>query len=181
MLNDQTLRLNVSRFSLPKLVQGEIKDLKPLAKQQNLSLEFRRKPTANTLCHGDTNRLAEVFFNLIENAIYYSEEGSNVIVSHKTTKNLHIVEIGSTGNPLSAEEQTRIFEKFYRAPSAKRVRPAGTGVGLYVAQILVNTHGGALRVRATKKAIALLCSCQSKPPALQGPGVLLISISDVSL
>lgn len=151
VLNDQTLRLNVSRFSLPKLVQGEIKDLKPLAKQQNLSLEFRRKPTANTLCHGDTNRLAEVFFNLIENAIYYSEKGSSVIVSHKTTKNLHIVEISSAGNPLSAEEQTRIFEKFYRAPSAKRIRPTGTGVGLYVAQILVNVHGGALRVRATKK------------------------------
>jgi two-component system sensor histidine kinase SenX3 len=80
---------------------------------------------------------------LVENACKYSLPGSSVTLSLHREGDSAAVEVSNAGNPIPANEQSRIFERFYRGSDASRAT-SGTGLGLYVARKIAIAHKGAL-------------------------------------
>lgn len=146
--------LNVSRIqtgkflidkhetNLGELVKQEIDRLKSTADSRKLEFIYK-KPKDFPIMNIDEAKIREVVMNFAGNALYYSHEGAKIDVKlHVDENNQAIFEIVDTGIGVSLEEQSRLFTKFYRASNAKRQRPDGTGVGLFLAKKVISAHGG---------------------------------------
>jgi signal transduction histidine kinase len=84
--------------------------------------------------------------NLLENACKYSRPGTPVVIRVGRRPDFALLSIEDQGSGLSAEEQARIFEPFYRTADARNGGPAGVGLGLAVVARIVNVFGGSIRV-----------------------------------
>lgn len=146
--------LNVSRIQtgkfiidkhptdLVKLIEQEIDRLKPTAVSRKLEFVFK-KPSNFPIINLDESKIREVVMNFADNALYYSYEGAKIDVDlYIDEENQIIFKVRDTGIGVSADDQARLFTKFYRASNAKKQRPDGTGVGLFLAKKVICAHGG---------------------------------------
>jgi PAS domain S-box-containing protein len=96
----------------------------------------------------DPARLAQLFDNLLANALKFTPAGGRVDVTVAAGGRSVSVEVADTGPGISSEEQARLFERFYRAEAATRDAVPGSGLGHAIAKALAEAHGGALRVES---------------------------------
>ncbi len=96
--------------------------------------------------YGDVELLTTAFRNLIDNAIRYSLVGSKVGIGLKSKDGLANVSVTDQGSGISAEDQDRIFERFYRIDSARSRTTGGTGLGLSIVKHVISNHGGEVAV-----------------------------------
>ena len=90
----------------------------------------------------DENKIQQVVMNYIDNAIFYSHEQTTILVSLRRDGDMAELRVHDTGIGVPKHEQAQLFTKFYRASNARKQRPDGTGVGLYLAKKVVTAHGG---------------------------------------
>ena len=95
--------------------------------------------------HADEDALIEVFTNLLDNALKFTPRGGRVSVSMGATDDQVWVQVTDSGMGLTLEEQKQLFKRFYRGDQA-RTRPHGIGLGLAIANELVQAHGGTINV-----------------------------------
>lgn len=99
--------------------------------------------------HGDRDRLKQVFLNLISNAIHYTPQGGEVIVSMGKVDEEVYVTVRDTGPGIPAEDLPHIFERFYRGEKSRtRSKASGFGLGLSIAYWIVEHHGGKITVES---------------------------------
>lgn len=147
--------LNVSRLQtgkfvidkrpvdLAKLVSQEIEGLRISAEGRELSFEYTA-PTNLPKLLLDEGKIRQVVMNFADNALYYSKPNTKIIVSLRLEKDSVVCTVKDTGIGVPEEEQERLFTKFYRASNAKKQRPDGTGVGLFLAKRVIVAHGGSV-------------------------------------
>jgi signal transduction histidine kinase len=84
--------------------------------------------------------------NLADNAFNYTNAGGRITLSarHDTARSELIVEVSDTGIGIAAEDQARLFDRFYRGEDALVLAQSGTGLGLAIAKQLTEMHGGRL-------------------------------------
>ena len=95
----------------------------------------------------DTGRIEQVLTNLISNALKYSPDSEPVLITIKRqscSPSEVIVSVKDNGSGICAEAQPHIFERFYRAPGAKKGKADGLGLGLYISHEIVAKQGGRL-------------------------------------
>jgi signal transduction histidine kinase len=97
---------------------------------------------------GDRDRLAQVFSNLLENAVKYSPKGGRVEVVAEVAANVVRVGVRDEGIGVAEEHQSRLFTKFFRA-DARESGIAGTGLGLAISRDIVEAHGGRIGFEST--------------------------------
>jgi two-component system, OmpR family, sensor kinase len=100
-----------------------------------------------TVC-GDRDRLAQLLWNLVENALRYTPGGGEVLVSLLNHGAVAELSVADRGIGISAEQLPRIFERFYRADKARSRAKGGTGLGLAIVKQIAEAHGGQVRVRS---------------------------------
>jgi two-component system phosphate regulon sensor histidine kinase PhoR len=110
----------------------------------NLSLDIQKKLPA---IHADAFKIEQLFINLIDNAIKYTEDGS-VKISVKKGQDSLVVEIKDTGIGIDQEHINRIFERFYVVDASRSKRSAGTGLGLSIVKHIVLLHNGTINVES---------------------------------
>ncbi|HAB01182.1 MAG TPA: sensor histidine kinase, partial [Ruminococcaceae bacterium] len=109
------------------------------ARRENITLEYN-EPETLPLIMGDKNRLKQVFVNIIDNAIKYSDSGDKVTVdTYSDGKNVCVC-VADTGCGIKAEDLPKVKTKFYKANLTRR----GSGIGLALADEIVRMHGGTL-------------------------------------
>jgi signal transduction histidine kinase len=91
---------------------------------------------------GDPERVHQVLFNLLDNAVRYTPEGGEVVVSASRHNGSCAVEVSDNGPGIPAEHLPRLFERFYRVDTARSRNEGGTGIGLAIARSVVEAHGG---------------------------------------
>ncbi len=145
--------LNVSRIQtgkfmleklpidLSKLVDQEVKGLVQNAKKRGIKLAYRADKNIPSLMV-DEGKIRQVVMNYIDNAIYYSHQDSTIKIDLVIDKDEIVFTVKDTGIGVPISEQAGLFTKFYRASNAKKQRPDGTGVGLYLAKKIVSAHDG---------------------------------------
>lgn len=97
---------------------------------------------------GDRERICQVLSNLISNAIKYSPDESEIIISASKTKTHITVNVQDFGNGISKAEQKRIFELFFRTKYSEESNVNGHGLGLYICQEIIKRHKGKLWVES---------------------------------
>lgn len=147
--------LNVSRLQtgkfmldrrpveLAKLVGQEVESLRTTAAARTLELRYRA-PARIPVLYLDADKLRQVIMNFIDNAIYYSREDSAITVKLRVDQGDVVLEVHDTGIGVPKDEQAHLFTKFFRAGNARKQRPDGTGVGLYLAKKVITEHGGSM-------------------------------------
>ena len=105
------------------------------------------------ICVHDPNWLGEAFYNLLDNAVKYSEVGDKIEVSVSRNDMFLKIQVRDYGIGIEAGEENQIFQRFYRG---KRVTTQeGFGIGLYLAREIVNRHGGFLVARRKSKGLLM--------------------------
>jgi signal transduction histidine kinase len=91
---------------------------------------------------GDAERVHQVLFNLLDNAVRFAPEGGEVVVSASRRNGSCTVAVRDDGPGIAAEHLPRLFERFYRVDTARSRDDGGTGIGLAIARSVVEAHGG---------------------------------------
>jgi signal transduction histidine kinase len=94
--------------------------------------------------NGDSDRLAQAFSNLLGNAARYTPEGGDVTVRLTRERGQAVVTVADTGIGIAAEEQDRVFTRFWRSDAARERARSGFGIGLAVVREIVDYHGGSV-------------------------------------
>ena len=130
-------------IDLAALVRRVVAEYRPQqeAEAQQLDL-FLASELPAALC--DEMRTAQVVANLVSNALKYTQEGGQIWVHVELAQEEGFlqVSVADTGMGISAEDQTKLFSRFYRTEGARTSGTGGTGLGLYVTRSLVELHGG---------------------------------------
>jgi len=143
-----TIRLDQTVLNLKELLTHVTEQLIPQASraQVHLKLDVESMPT----CIGDNDRLAQVFTNLVDNAIKHTSPEGIVRVNAWSESGLARIQVMDSGDGIQKEHLSRIFERFYKIDkSRKKDGEPGTGLGLAIAQQIVNAHDGWLSVEST--------------------------------
>lgn len=133
------LSLNMRPFSL-SAVLSEVADIYvELANQHNISIQFP-VPRDDSVIFGDRDRIKQVFINIIDNAVKYTESGGQVLIEQLEEDSVARITVKDTGVGIPAQDIDRVKEKFFK--SNKTVR--GSGIGLAVADEIIKQHKGLL-------------------------------------
>lgn len=142
-LQTGTFTMNRQLASLSDIVQSEIALLKVVAKQHTITLSVHIDEDVPTL-DIDAEKLRQVVMNMVDNAIFYSKERTTVKVSLCCDTQEVVFTVEDQGIGVPKAEQSGVFGKFFRASNARKRRPDGTGVGLFLARKVVLEHGGSM-------------------------------------
>ncbi|MBD5111876.1 MAG: HAMP domain-containing histidine kinase [Ruminococcaceae bacterium] len=113
------------------------------AKKEHKTLSYNN-PEFMCAVTGDKSRLRQVFINVLDNAVKYTEEGGQIdVMAEKTDTNVVVI-VTDTGCGIAPEDLPKIKQKFYKANSTKR----GSGIGLAVADEIITLHGGSLEAES---------------------------------
>lgn len=135
-LDEKSSDMPFEAVEVYELTEDIVMHLQAAADKKNISLEFQGHTAA---VRGVRQVLYEMFYNLADNAIRYTEEGGTVIVSVKKKEGKVFYSVTDTGIGIPKNEQKRIFERFYRVDKSHSRQTGGTGLGLSIVK-----HGAAL-------------------------------------
>jgi two-component system phosphate regulon sensor histidine kinase PhoR len=132
--------LNLQPVDLHDETQRVAEDLRERAREKKITV-VNQVPSGLT-ARADADRLQQVLFNLIENAIKYGSPGGSVTISGKPAAGKVEISVRDDGPGIPPEARERVFERFYRVDRARSREKGGTGLGLSIVKHIVQAHGG---------------------------------------
>ncbi len=146
-LDAGTADLKMAPVDMKALLNSVAEKFLPQAKQGEVSLIVEVVDLPSLI--GDGDRLAQVFTNLVDNALKYTPAGGQVTLRAALVGNGMEISIQDTGAGISPEVLPRIFDRFYQVdPSRSGGKKLGTGLGLAIVQEIVQAHSGRITVRS---------------------------------
>ena len=147
LLEGEDVKLNLSTYSINEQLIRVVDSLQDMAEEKNIEIVLN-VPNKDIMVYGDQERLEQVWINLINNAIKYTNEEGYISVNLK--KNLSSIEVGvcDTGIGMSEEAMHHIFDRFYREDKARSI--GGNGLGLSIVKSIVDLHKGSIEVKSQK-------------------------------
>ena len=137
------LRMDLTCCSAHKLFERISRSMTPVAEAKGIRLEVDQ-PEDDFNVLADENRILQVVFNLLSNALKYSNEGSTVTLRGCPSPAGAIIEVVDQGIGVPSDARRRLFTRFSRVHSPKDSTASGTGIGLYLSKVLVEHMGGAI-------------------------------------
>ncbi|HBV40268.1 MAG TPA: two-component system sensor histidine kinase BaeA, partial [Erwinia sp.] len=107
-----------------------------------LTLQLRLPDSAPLF--GDPDRLMQLFTNLMENSLRYTDAGGGLTVTLHADQDQQIIDFEDTAPGITDEQREQIFERFYRAESSRNRASGGSGLGLAICQNIVEAHEGTI-------------------------------------
>ncbi len=131
---------------LSTVISSAVQSVRPLATRQGVTVHWQPRTLAPL--HADALRLRQVLDNLLANAVKYNVPYGSITVSLQASQAGVEVRVTDTGRGISAEEQTGLFTRHYRADSVRGSSVHGTGLGLSISREIARQHGGELRLES---------------------------------
>jgi heavy metal sensor kinase len=131
-------------ISLTALLKELHEDSEMLAEQKKINVDL--DAGTEIKISADTVRLRQLFLNLIDNAIKYTPEHGHILISLAQQNSVARISVKDTGIGISAEEQLKIFNRFYRTDKGRSREMGGAGLGLAIAKWIAEAHGGSISV-----------------------------------
>lgn len=140
------MSLEFKQIQVLQLVQECVQPYETMLNERQLTFVDQVSP--NLKVQADANKLKYIMSNLIQNAIRYNNVGGKVIVSAKANESTWQFQVKDTGIGMTVEQQSRIFERFYRADTSRSKEVEGTGLGLAIVQEYVEFLSGQIKVES---------------------------------
>lgn len=143
------LKINKTRINLTEIVCKVLVASEQRIDNKNLSI------TGIDQCdrlevQGDYDLMNQVLYNLLDNAIKFTNEGGYIDIRLQTMGERAYVTIRNSGDGIPASEMPQIFERFYKSDRSRGLDKNGVGLGLYIVQTVVTLHGGEIAVRSVE-------------------------------
>lgn len=132
---------------LPALIHDTVGRLQQRAEAAGVTLQIA-VPEHLRPIPGDRDRLAQVFINLVDNAIKYTPPNGTITVSAEDAGAALRIKVADTGAGMPRSDLSRIFERFYRVDKARSRQTGGTGLGLSIVKHIIDAHGGTIGVES---------------------------------
>jgi signal transduction histidine kinase len=139
------LQLVRSDVNVTKLLSGIADSVQAIAQDKGISL---RVDTAEASLGVDADRLRQIIGNLVNNALRYTPEGGTVTLRARADGGQVCLAVSDSGQGISSTDLPHIFDRFYRADSARDRTSGGSGLGLAIVRALVKAHGGSVDVQS---------------------------------
>jgi len=139
------LLLKKERFDLGELIREQAEELQLITDKHSMVLELNPLPSVLA----DRERIAQVITNLVSNAIKYSPEASDIIISADSIAGGVEVTIKDHGMGIPSEAAEKIFDRFFRVDDPVVRTSSGMGIGLYICAAIIHAHGGSISVQST--------------------------------
>jgi signal transduction histidine kinase len=145
--------LNVSRLQtgkfvldrrevdLVKIVEQEVEGIRQIAASHDINLSYTHASRV-PLMYLDEGKIRQVVMNFIDNAVYYSNGGTSIKIGLSVEDGDVILRVIHKGMGVPEGERSHLFTRFFRAENARKQRPDGTGIGLYLAKKIIDGHKG---------------------------------------
>lgn len=155
-IEDQQMEQEAEPFELGKVIKNAVDELQFKAEQKNLDLKLKSHSGIGADRNGvmplfyvnaDSERIREVFINLVDNAIKFTPEGE-VNVSINGDDKQVTVGVHDQGVGIPEDEIDHLFQKFYRVDNSKTREIGGTGLGLYLSRTIIETYNGNIWVES---------------------------------
>ena len=146
------LELEDIDFDLEEILQNVIQLFAPQAQNKGIRLDLKLSPNCPTRLHGDPNRLRQVLYNLVNNAIKFTSEGRvQIDVTGETTDSGSAnicIKVKDTGIGIAEDALKTLFVAFTQADSSTTRKYGGTGLGLAISRKLIHKMGGEIHVNS---------------------------------
>ena len=139
-------QLEVGPTDLSRIIQTAMESV--TSKAARFGIEVHFDAAAEHRCVCDAQKLYQVFLNLLDNAIKYSDPGARVDVKIEESVSSLTVEVKDTGVGIPEEDLGQLFERFYRVDKDRSRATGGSGLGLAISRQIVEMHGGELSVES---------------------------------
>jgi signal transduction histidine kinase len=146
LMDSWQYQLEVGPTDLGRIVQTAIESVESKAERFGIAIYF--DDTSERRCVCDGQKLYQVFLNLLDNAIKYSEAGARVDVAIEEDDASLTVEVRDTGVGIPQDELAQLFERFYRVDKDRSRATGGSGLGLAISKQIVEMHGGDIFVES---------------------------------
>ena len=127
-------------FDIVGFLREMTESIEALAESKDLKHEIRL-PSSPIRIKGDPVHLRKVFFSLVHNAVKFTPPGGHILVEAVKKGKTVIISVSDTGIGISAENQSRVFDKFFHFEKMSEL-PPGNGLGLSIAQSIIKIHAG---------------------------------------
>jgi PAS domain S-box-containing protein len=145
-IQEGSFRMEVEEVDLRRIVDQAVEAARPAADKR--SIELSTRADCSPECSGDPQRLGQVVDNLLSNAIKFTPKGGRVAVNLSAHDGVAAIEVKDSGMGIPEEEQQRLFDRLYRAPSAMESAIPGVGLGLTIVKAIVDAHHGRILVES---------------------------------
>jgi len=141
-LESGEMKLNLASHSIGDLISAALADCRSVTSNREICLDVKHLDSRLLV---DLSLAKRVLVHLIANAQLYSSPGRPITIRTKQQDKFHDISVADQGPGIEEEEIEHIFEKFYRGKNV-RYRVPGSGMGLPIAKMIVEAHGGTIRV-----------------------------------
>ena len=138
--------LEVGPANLTEVVQSSIDSVETKAERFGIVISFEDSGEHPCVC--DAQKLYQVFLNLLDNAIKYSDPGTRVEISVEEDDGFVDARVKDTGSGIPQEDLPQLFERFYRVNKDRSRSTGGSGLGLAISREIVELHGGEISVKS---------------------------------
>ncbi|HSN59455.1 MAG TPA: ATP-binding protein, partial [Ferruginibacter sp.] len=148
-LESGQLKLNKSNFIIQDLLKDVYESLFLKAKEKNIRCVIKKGCEFPLTVFADKEKIRQVFTNLVDNAIKYSNDNDIIEASFYNVDGRNVlIEISDEGVGITEEHIPRIFERFYRTDLARSRKEGGSGLGLSICKHIIEAHGQTIHVRS---------------------------------
>ena len=140
------LEVRASELDLAALARQSVAEAQPRAEANGIALTC--DADAVVPVQANKGRMSRVLENLVSNAIKFTPAGGDVRVSVSRTDGVARLVVADTGIGIAADDQQRLFDRFFRTSTVAEQHFPGTGLGLYIARAIVEAHAGSITVRS---------------------------------
>lgn len=150
------LELEKESINLTRMLEQIMFEFNPILTEKNLSWNTQLSPDIQLVC--DPDKLERVIDNLLRNAINYSYPETGIMVSLKEQDKQVILTVKNQGKTIPPENLSRIFDQFFRLDSSRATATGGAGLGLAIANEIVELHGGTILSESADESIVFTVS-----------------------
>ena len=141
-LTTGNIEVNPKWTSLENVVDDVVKQMTPLAKSSNCEIDYKKPKGKLPKVYVDLIKIKQVIQNILTNAIRYIKRTGKIIVRIKREKNDIIFSCQDNGVGIPKSEQKEIFTRFFRGKNVISLDSRGSGLGLYLARLVIESSGG---------------------------------------
>lgn len=156
-----TVKLKIEELELVGIIDRVLKKYRPVMEERSLRV-IKKLPPVMPGVKGDGDRIQQVLNNLLDNAIRYSQNSGEIVITVEDEADSIKISIEDHGKGITVEELPYVWDRFYKVDKARSRNEEGTGLGLAIARQIVEQHGGKVEAvsvpqRGSKFSFSLPC------------------------
>ena len=143
------LLLSKAEFDIQDVIKSTAESFEAVCTPKHISIELLLMP-GTVLVYADKRKIQQVLYNLIDNAIKFSENGSPVTIEVTLKNDKAFISIKDQGIGIPRKEQNKIWERFYKSDLSRGKDKKGTGLGLSIVKEIIQAHNEHINVISTE-------------------------------